>query len=124
MQFFGDAIVGAVTGVITGFGVGGGTILVLYLVLFSGKSQVEAQGINLLYFIPCAVLALVSHIKNKRVNVRAALIAGGVGVVAAVISASFAMKIETELLRRIFGGFLIAIGISELFSIYKKKSGR
>ena len=42
-------IVGAVTGVLSGFGVGGGTLLLVYMTAFAGVEQRLAQGINLLY---------------------------------------------------------------------------
>ena len=54
MGFFGGVIAGALTGIITGFGIGVGTLLILYLRMFGGISQLEAQGIQLLYFIPTA----------------------------------------------------------------------
>ncbi len=115
MQFFLDVLAGAVTGIITGFGIGGGTLLILYLTSFRGVSQLEAQGINLLYFMPTAASALVSHIKNRRVVWRAVIFAACAGSATTAIAAFFAAGLNTELLRRLFGGFLLAVGISELF---------
>ncbi len=119
MEFFGNALAGAISGIVTGFGIGGGTILILYLTAFRGTEQLTAQGINLLYFLPTAGSALVLHIKNRLVEWRAVAFAGLAGVPMTVLSSFLAANIETSLLRRIFGGFLIAIGISELFR--KKK---
>ena len=116
MEFFGGILAGAVTGIITGFGIGGGTLLILYLTMFGGLSQLEAQGINLLYFIPTAGSALISHIKNKRVNFRAVILSGAAGTLVAVFSSILASKMDITLLRRIFGGFLLLVGISELFA--------
>ncbi len=113
--------IGAVTGIITGFGIGGGTLLVLYLTLFGGYSQVEAQGINLVYFIPCAAVALFSHIKNKRVDRTAAIYSGGFGTPAALISAFIAAGLETKTLSRFFGAFLILVAASEIYSLCKRK---
>ena len=55
---------GLLTGILSGFGIGGGSLLLLYLTLFAGVDQYQAGGINLLYFIACAPAALYSHIKN------------------------------------------------------------
>ncbi len=115
LQFFLDALAGAVTGIITGFGIGGGTLLILYLTMFRDVAQLTAQGINLLYFIPTAGSALVSHIKNKRIDWRTVVFAASAGVITSVLASLLASRLDTELLRRFFGGFLIAVGISELF---------
>lgn len=115
MQFVLDMLAGAATGVITGFGIGGGTLLIIYLTMFRGTSQVAAQGVNLLYFLPTAGCALISHIKNRCIVWRAVIIATCAGVITTVIAAIIATRIDTDVLRRIFGGFLIIIGISELF---------
>ena len=56
--------VGGATGVLSGFGVGGGTLLLVYMTAFAGLDQHLAQGINLLYFLPAGLLALPAHIKN------------------------------------------------------------
>lgn len=114
IQFFFDALAGAVTGVITGFGIGGGTLLILWLTMVRGTDQIAAQGINLLYFLPSAACALVSHIKNRRVLWRAVFFAAVAGAPVTVFAALFAAGIDTSVLRRIFGGFLIVVGISEL----------
>ena len=57
-------IVGAATGVLSGFGVGGGTLLLVYMTAFAGVEQRLAQGINLLYFLPAGLMALPAHVKN------------------------------------------------------------
>lgn len=116
MEFVLNMLAGAVTGIITGFGVGGGTLLILYLTMFRGTSQLAAQGINLLYFIPTAGCALVSHIKNKRIVWRAVIFSASAGLVTTVIAAFIAARLDMTLLRRIFGGFLLFIGVSELFN--------
>ena len=67
-----SVLAGLATGILSGFGIGGGSLLLLYLTLFAGVSQFAAAGINLLYFIACAPAALWSHIKNGLVEGRAA----------------------------------------------------
>ena len=108
-------LAGAAAGVLSGFGVGGGTLLLLYLTAFAGVEQHLAQGINLLYFLPAAAAALPSHIKNGYVDKAAALPAILAGLAAAGLCAWAASGLDTELLRRCFGGFLLAVGLRELF---------
>jgi uncharacterized membrane protein YfcA len=49
-------------------GLGGGMVLIVYLTVFAGFSQLAAQGINLVFFIPIAIISLVLHTKNKLVE--------------------------------------------------------
>lgn len=114
MKFVLALIVGALTGVISSWGIGGGTLLVLYMSAFTKMPQQSAQGINLLYFLPTAAAALVSHIKNKLVVWRAVIPAVITGVPVAVLTAILAVGIEKDLMRKLFGVFVILVGISEL----------
>lgn len=109
-----EGLVGVLTGVVSGFGVGGGSLLVLYLTLFAGVSQYTAGGINLLYFIGCAPAALVGHIRQKNIEWAAVLWCGLAGVLAAVPLSLVAAHAQPQLLRRLFGGVLLYIGVREL----------
>ena len=60
----GALLAGLATGILSGFGVGGGTLLLIYMTTFAGVPQNLAQGINLLYFLPTAAAALPAHLKN------------------------------------------------------------
>ena len=110
------ALVGLLTGILSGFGIGGGSLLLLYLTLFGGMNQYQAGGVNLLYFIACAPAALVSHIKNHLVDGQAARWCAAAGVATSVAAAVLAAQIETDLLRRGFGVVLLYIGGKELFA--------
>lgn len=121
MTFMINSALAFSTGVITGFGIGGGTILVLVLTLFMGYGQTEAQGVNLVYFLPSAVAALVSHIKNKRIDWKVSVTAGASGVASALIAAFLATKTEPAKLSRYFGFFLLAIAVSEICSMLKER---
>ena len=108
-------VVGLATGILSGFGIGGGSLLILYMTSFTDVNQYAAGGINLLYFICCAPAALVSHFKNKLVELKAALICTAAGVVTSLGAAFAAGAIDVSLLRRAFGVLLLYIGVRELF---------
>lgn len=114
-------LVGAATGVLSGFGVGGGTLLLVYLTAVAGVDQHLAQGINLLYFLPAGLLALPAHIKNGYVERRALAPCIGAGLVCAALCAWAATGLDTGLLRKLFGGFLVLIGLRELLGRGKGK---
>lgn len=108
--------VGAATGVLSGFGVGGGTLLLVYLTVVAGMEQPVAQGINLLYFLPAGLLALPNHWKNGYIEKKALLPCIGAGLLGAAVCAWIATGLDTGVLRKCFGGFLLLIGGTELFS--------
>lgn len=111
-----EFLVGLVTGIISGFGIGGGSLLILYLTAVAGVDQYTAGGINLLYFIGCAPAALVSHIRNKRIEWRAVLFCALAGVVTSVAAAWLGARLQVNFLRRLFGALLLYIGFKELFA--------
>ena len=108
-------IAGTVTGVLSGYGIGGGTLLMIYLTAIVGMNQISAQGINLVYFLPCSAAAIISHAKNKLIDKEILIPAAIAGVITTPLSAMLATSIDAILLRRLFGGFLLAAGIWELF---------
>ncbi len=108
-------LAGLFTGILSGFGVGGGTLLLIYMTLFAGLDQTLAQGINLLYFLPTAALALPAHIKNGFIEKTVLLPAILAGLASAALAAWIATGLDVALLHRLFGGFLLYVGISELF---------
>lgn len=115
MEWFFDFLAGTATGILSGFGVGGGTLLLLYMTIVRGLEQHLAQGINLLYFLPAAAAALPAHFKNGYVDKRTVLPAVCGGLIATALAAWFSNGLELEVLRKCFGVFLIFIGLSELF---------
>lgn len=108
-------IVGIITGILSGFGIGGGTILMLYLTVIVGIPQQIASGTNLLYFIVCAPFALISHIKNKLIDKKAFILCTLSGVPMCILASIIADKIPIEILKKLFGVFLLYVGFKELF---------
>lgn len=107
-------VIGLLTGILSGFGIGGGTILMIYLTAFAAFPQKIAQGINLLYFIPTAAAALMLHSKHHQLKWNAVLPAALCGCATAAAFSFLAMGMDLTLLRRLFGVFLLFTGISEL----------
>ena len=108
-------LAGLVCGVLSGFGIGGGSLLMVWMTAVLLMEQKAAQGINLLYFLPTAACALIFHAKNRQLCWRAILPAAIAGCAAAIPGALLAAQIEMELLRKLFGGFLLAVGVVEIW---------
>ncbi len=116
-------VAGIFGGVIAGMGMGGGTLLIPILTLLLDVEQKISQSINLVVFIPTAIVALIIHYKNKLVETKIGLLIVATGVVSSVLSAWLATTMSNEQLRIYFGIFLIFIGLFQLFdSISQYKS--
>ena len=115
-----SVILGIACGILSGFGIGGGSLLMVWMTAAAAMDQKTAQGINLLYFIPTSIAALIFHIKNKMVCWKAVIPAVVCGCITAGLSAWLAASLEVGLLRKLFGGFLLVVGVLEFF---KKKPG-
>ena len=107
-------VIGVLSGIISGMGIGGGAILIPALTIFLKMNQQTAQNINLIYFIPTASIALITHVKNKSVEKKAFLKLASFGLLGAVAGAMIALKIDSEVLKKLFGGFLLIMGFVEL----------
>ena len=114
------ALVGFCSGIISGMGIAGGTILIPALLFFTDITQQQAQGVNLIYFVPTAITALITHQKKGNLDWKTAKPLAVLGLAGAAAGAFLAVSLESEILRRIFGGFLFLMGLSEIF---KKKKG-
>ena len=111
---------GLISGIISGMGMGGGTVLILCLSIFLGVNQKIAQGVNLIFFIPTSIAAIAVNIKDKNINFKIAKIVIAFGIIGAVVGAIIARTINVNLLRKLFGIFLGFIAIHEIYIIFKE----
>ena len=108
-------------GTISAWGVGGGTLLLLVMTLFLGVDQRSAQAINLLFFLPTALSALICHAKGGYLDKPTLKAAIPAAVAAALLGAWAATAVDVELLRKPFGVYLLASGISLILPKKEKK---
>ena len=111
-----DVIVSFLASALAGTGVGGGGLLVIYLTLARGLGQLEAQGINLSFFISGAA-AVPVHIKKRKIDFPAVIFIGAFGIVGAFLGLTLAQSISPSLLRKFFGIFLVFCGLKSLKKI-------
>ena len=115
------ALAGFGTGILSAWGVGGGTLLLLLMTLFLGVDQTQAQGINLLYFLPTAGMSLLEHRKNGYLDRCALRAAIPLGTLCALAAALLATVLDSGALRRPFGLFLLYAGLSVLLEKPKEQ---
>ncbi len=104
-------VCGIISGVIGGMGMGGGTLLIPCLTMLFDISQHVAQTINLLSFVPMAIVSVIVHKKNGLIKKEGILFIIIPAIIAAIVFSIISQNIEGMLLSRIFGGFLIALAI-------------
>ena len=115
-----SVFIGAALGFLSGLGTGGGSLLILWLTLVIGLGPDEARIINLLFFIPSALIACLFRIKQGQLQIKKVLPAIIAGSLCSGILAYTADLWDPQILRKAFGVLLLATGIKELF--YRQKT--
>ena len=110
-----DMIASAFAATLAGTGVGGGGLLVIYLSLIKNLPQLCCQGINLIFFVSSAAGAVPIHVKRRKINAHAVFIIGGVGALFSFFGALTASSVNADVLRGIFGAFLVFCGVKTLW---------
>ncbi len=106
-------LAGVLAGMAGAMGLGGGSILLLYLTLAAGMSQMSAQGINLIFFLPCALASVLFSLKTGLIAKKQALAALAAGLPGAVAGCLLAGALDGSL-RPLFGVYMLALGLREL----------
>ncbi len=116
---FVDMIAAFFMGALSGMGIGGGGLLVIYLTLIRGADQISAQGINLYFFVFASIAALFIHCKKRRINFPLVLLLAAFGMPMSLLGGLLASVTDPYLLRKIFGIMLIVAGGISLFRMAK-----
>lgn len=116
-------IIGFLSGIISGMGIGGGTILIPALSIFFDYNQHTAQNFNLIYFIPTAAAALFTHVKNGNIEKKGLFKIILFGLIGAAGGAFLAVNMKAAILKKCFGVFLFIMGIFEIFKKQDKNDG-
>ena len=115
-----ESIIGLVSGIFSGIGMGGGTILILLLDIFEGLEQHIAQATNLIYFVPTAISAIIVNYREKNIDSKLAKTISIYGIIGAVIGAIISVNTDVQKLRKFFGLFLVIIAIHEIYTLFKE----
>ena len=108
-------LVGFLSGMTASMGLGGGFILVIYLTTILEINQIDAQGMNIMFFIPIAIISIFFHIKNKLIDKKPLLVSIISGIVGVLIGISTTFLFKVEFLSKLFSIMLFIFGLRELF---------
>lgn len=114
-----EILIGMFSGIFSGVGMGGGTILIFLLTTFAGLEQHIAQATNLIYFVPTAISAIIVNFKDKKIDTKLAIFISICGIIGAIIGAKISVNTNVEKLRKLFGIFLAIIAIHEIYTLFK-----
>lgn len=115
-------IVGTLLGFLSGLGIGGGSLLILWLTMVLHTDPLTARSINLLFFIPSALVACALRIKQGNLKIKPLLPAIIAGCAAAAVFSWISTVLDVAILRKLFGIVLVAAGLRELF--YRERKAR
>lgn len=121
MNIFLPILFGVLGGVLGGMGMGGGTFLIPLLTIFLGFNQRLAQGYNLISFVLMSIIALVIHLKNNLIEKKAILPVLLPAILFSFLGAYLANFIDSKMLGKLFGVFLIVLSIIEFINFFKEK---
>lgn len=113
-------VIGIVSGIFSGIGMGGGTILIFALSFFASLNQHVAQAVNLIFFIPTSIAAIFINIKNKKIDFKLAFIVSICGIIGAIMGANIATNMEVNNLKKYFGIFIALVACHEIYIIIKE----
>ena len=116
-----DVTLATLLGILSGLGTGGGSLLILWLTLILNVPQLEARAINLLFFIPSALIACIFHWKQGRLRIKKVLPAIIAGSLMSGIFTFLSAEMDLQILRKLFGILLLVTGFRELLYKSKKK---
>lgn len=120
-MIFWEIVAGVIGGIVAGMGMGGGTLTIPILTIFLKYEQLKAQGVNLIAFLPMAVVALFIHMKNKLVDFKSTWLLAAVGCVFSVAGALIANNISNSILKKFFALFLIGLGIWQFIEMKRNQ---
>lgn len=115
-------IVGTILGFLSGLGIGGGSLLILWLTVVLRTDPLTARSINLLFFIPSALIACAFHIRQKNLHLKPLIPAILAGCISAAVCSAVSTQLDIALLRKLFGAILLITGVRELF--YRPRNAR
>ena len=115
-------IVGTAMGFLTGLGIGGGSLLILWLTMVVGMDSAVSRAINLLFFLPSAVIACFFRWRQGLIPWKKIFPAIAAGTISAALFSWLGVRMDVSLLKKLFGGLLILTGLREIF--YKEKGSQ
>lgn len=115
-------VAGILLGFLAGIGVGGGSLLILWLTLVVGVDPLVARTINLMFFITAAGSVTIFRLRRGTIDWKQIFPAIVLGCVSAGIFSVAGRYIDQHMIRKLFGILLLVTGLREL--LYRARNAR
>ena len=115
-------VIGTVLGFLAGLGVGGGSLLLLWLTQVMAMEQPQARILNLLFYLPAALVSTLFRAKRRSIDLKIVVPGLICGCVSAAVLSFVSRQIDVALAKKLLGGLLVAVGIREVF--YRPRKAR
>lgn len=112
---FSSLIAGLLSGLTASMGLGGGAVLIIYLTLLADVDRITAGGINLLFFIPISLLAVIIYAVRGEIKWKTVIPISLLGLCGSVLGMWLIDFLKDEWISKIFGGILVILGLKETF---------
>lgn len=113
---------GVLLGYLAGLGVGGGSLLIIWLTLVLKMDHSTARAINLMFFIAGAGAVSLFRWKKGQLQIKKILPAMITGCIAAGVFSWVSRIIDVSAIRKFFGALLLLTGIREL--LYRPRKAK
>ena len=107
-------VVSTILGFLAGIGIGGGSLLIMWLTLMLNMPHSDARVLNLLFFLPSALIATVFRWRDGHIDIKSILPAIFAGCIAAIAGTLFSFILDVQVLKKLFGFLLLITGTREL----------
>lgn len=115
-------MVGTLLGFLSGLGIGGGSLLILWLTVALNMDPLTARAINLLFFLPSGLIACTLRLYKGTLSLRPLVPAILSGCASAAIFSAVSAVLDVAVLKKLFGILLLITGIREL--LYRPRKAR
>lgn len=111
-----NLIAGLLSGTFAGMGLGGGAVLIIYLSWFTDNPQLNNQGINLLFFIPIGLFAVIMYSLKKKIKWSKVLPLALTAIPGICAGVFISQILSDTVISKIFAVLLIIFGIFQIIS--------
>ncbi len=115
INFLTAFLAAVVCGTLAGMGLGGGSLLILWLTAVMNVDPATARGVNLLFFLPAALISTLSRIRKGDLPIKKVMPAVWAGILCAFVFSILGSYLPMPLLKKLFGILLLLTGLRELF---------
>ena len=120
MNFLWYSLIAVLSGVFAGMGMGGGTFLIPLLTILMNTEAIVAQCVNLLVFVPMAIITIIIYAKQGLMDFYWWWIVSVPACIVSGIGAYVSLSMPSNVIKISFGSFIALIGLIQIVILVVK----